>query len=123
MAAVTGANLGVKHGWDAVTHESGWGDDMNANLRRMDALIQLRVTNQTTATPPGSPADWDRYIIGASATGVWATHEKKVAVYHSAGVVTPAWAIYTPKIGWVAYVSAETKFYYYDGTNWVNPLP
>jgi hypothetical protein len=35
----------------------------NEALVKVDALIQLAVISQTLTSPPGSPAEGDRYII------------------------------------------------------------
>ena len=115
MPASTGPNLAVKYGWDPTTAESNWGADMNANLKRLDALTQLGVKDKDLATPPGSPANGDRYIVAASPTGAWAGRAADVAVYFTADA---AWTFYTPKRGWLAYVDDEDKFYKFT-TVWV----
>ena len=40
--------------------------------------------------PPGSPVNGDRYIVGASATGAWATHDDELAIYRD------GWKFYAP---------------------------
>lgn len=106
MPASTGPNLGLKYGWS--DRESGYGTDLNADLKRLDALTQLSVKDKDAATPPGSPADGDRYIVAASPTGAWTGHATHVAVWDAAA---SAWTFYTPKKGWFAYVEDEDKFY------------
>ena len=44
---------------------------VNEALRRLDALVQLSVLSASLAAPPASPADGDRYIVPAGATGTW----------------------------------------------------
>ena len=40
----------------------------NEALVKVDAIIQLAVISQTLTSPPGSPAEGDRYIIASGAT-------------------------------------------------------
>ena len=53
---------------------------VNGNSVILDALLG-GVTSRAEATPPGSPAEGDAYIVAATATGVWATHEDEIAYY------------------------------------------
>ena len=94
----TGPNAGMQHTWAA--RESGWNTGMDANLKKIDALMGGGVKDKDLATPPGSPADGDRYIV---------------AVWESAG---SAWTLYTPKKGWLLYVDDEDKYYKFT-TVWV----
>jgi len=55
--------------------------------------------------------------FGATATGVWATHEDEIAVW-DAQLATDAWVFHVPKKGWVTYVDDEDTVLIYDGTNW-----
>ena len=78
MAALSGPNLGVSYGWAA--RESGWNAGMDANLKLLDAVLQLSVKSRAVAVPPGTPANGDRYIVGASPSGAWAGKAAQVAV-------------------------------------------
>ena len=95
--------------------ESGWDDEMEKNLRKIDCLLQPNVIDKDLATPPGSPADGATYIVAASATGVWTGYSTKIARYNSAG---SAWEMFTPKAGWRAYVADEDEYYRYTGSAW-----
>ncbi len=66
------------------------------------------------ADPPGSPAEGDRYIIIAAATGDWEGHEKDVTEY-----IDSAWVFFTPNKGWAAYIEDIGKQKNYNGTAWV----
>ena len=44
----------------------------NEALRLLDGLVQLSVLDRDLTTPPGSPADGDRYIVASGGTGSWA---------------------------------------------------
>ncbi len=85
----------------------------NEALRVLDAVVQLAVLDKDLTTPPGSPADGDRYIVAASATGDWAGKDQKIAAWQD-----NAWAFYTPEEGWLAWVADEDRLYAWDGTNW-----
>lgn len=88
---------------------------VNDALIQVDALLQGSVKDKDLATPPGSPADGDRYIIAASPTGAWSGKSKYVTVYADG-----AWVFYNPKEGWTLWVDDENKFLVYDGSNWVD---
>lgn len=100
MSEQTAPNLGIRHGWNL--GETGWNTGADANWVKLDTLLNCSVLDRDLATPPGSPAVGDRYIVGASATGAWAGKEGQIALYINAG-----WAFYVPKKGWPAYVVDE----------------
>src|SRR5438876_1936649 len=85
----------------------------NEAIRALDALVQLMVLDKDLASPPGSPADGDRYIVASSPTGAWAGQAGKVAAYQDG-----AWAFFTPREGWLAWVADEDKLYFHDGSAW-----
>lgn len=85
----------------------------NEAFLALDALTQLTVIDKDLTAPPGSPSDGDTYIVGASATGDWATHDDDIAYYYQG-----AWYFFTPKNGWMGFVSDETKYYSYN-SGWV----
>ena len=65
------------------------------------------------ATPPGSPADGDCYLVAASPTGAWAGQAGKIAFR-----VNTAWAFITAIEGFTAWVNDENVFIGYDGAAW-----
>ncbi len=83
-------------------------------LAKRNIEPQASVKNQTTTSPPGSPAAGDRYIIPAGATGVWSGKQSQVAEYASG-----TWVYYPPAEGWTCYVDEEQKIYSWNGTAWV----
>jgi hypothetical protein len=85
----------------------------NEALRALDALVQLSVKDRDLATPPGSPAEGDRYIVAASPTGVWSGHAGDVAVFQDG-----AWAFHDPKEGWRCWVEDENVLLIFDGPAW-----
>lgn len=109
--ASTDPNLGLTYGW--ALGESGWHTEMDANLKRLGAVVGLSVTSRTVTTPPASPADGDRYIVPSGATGDWAGLTDQIAVRNSG-----AWEYHVPKIGWLCYVADEDKLAVYKATGW-----
>jgi len=86
---------------------------MDANLKRLGAVVGLSVKDRVLTTPPPSPVDGDRYIIPATATGVWAGKTNQIAVR-----VASAWEYYTPKVGWLCYVDDEAVLSAFKTTGW-----
>src|SRR5882672_637485 len=89
----------------------------NAAVRSLDALVQLAVLDRDLATPPGSPADGQRWIVAASPTGAWAGHAKHVAAWQDG-----AWHFYVPRVGWFAYVVDEGWLAAWNGSAWVDAM-
>lgn len=113
MASTQDGNLGLWSGYTA--GDNGWAAQHNANWDALDALAQLVVKNIGLATPPGSPANGDAYIVPAGATGAWASQTNKIAAWQRA-----AWVYYTPKTGWIAYAIVPGGQYLFDGTTWAS---
>lgn len=82
---------------------------VNQALRRLDALVQLSVIDEID-TPPGSPLEGDRYIVGTSPTGAWAGHGAEIAALIGGG-----WTFLAPDYGWLAYNNADGLHYRYEG--------
>jgi hypothetical protein len=112
--ATTGPNLGLTHTWAA--RESGWNGGMDSNLKELDAVVHLSVKAQQNS-PPGSPTNGFRYIVGLTPTGAWSGHLNQIAVWESAA---SAWTFYVPKTGWLCYVEDVAEYWKYVGGSW-NP--
>lgn len=85
---------------------------VNEALRRLDALVQITVQSAALAAPPGSPAEGQRWIVAAAATGIWAGQSGKIAAWQDG-----AWAFYAPLDGWTAIdISTDTLLLYNAGT-------
>jgi hypothetical protein len=89
----------------------------NEAIRILDSLVMLSVKDRDLATPPGSPADGDRYIVAASGTGAWGGKDGQIADYR-----VGAWTFHAPREGWRAYVADEDGTVFYDGAAWVDDL-
>lgn len=68
------------------------------------------------ATPPGSPADGDCYLVAGSPTGAWTGQAGKIAFY-----LSTAWVFVTVKEGFRAYVNDEDIEIVYNGSAWASP--
>lgn len=55
---------------------------LNDALQVLDALVQLAVESRTLSAPPTTVVGdiGKRWIVGAGATGAWATHVNKIAL-------------------------------------------
>lgn len=85
----------------------------NEALARLDVAVQLAVIARDVTDPPSGPAQGDRYLVPAGATGDWAGHEGEVAVYDMA-----TWVFQAPVAGWVARVLSEDTQIRFDGSAW-----
>lgn len=79
----------------------------NAELNYYGAWLNCVVLSVGDTTPPGSPANGDRYIVGTTATGAWATHDDALAVYRD------GWQFYAPLEG-------VTVHNLDDASDWIN---
>jgi hypothetical protein len=119
MAASTGPNLGLSYGWTprngGIPGDSGWGDPVSANFKKMDALLGLSVLSAAAAAP-AITTDGTRYIVpAAGATGAFAGKANQVAV-RVAGV----WEFHVPARGWLAENQAGGNVMKFNGTTWVD---
>jgi hypothetical protein len=87
----------------------------NNAIRGLDALVQLAVLDRDLASPPGSPADGQRWIVAASPTGAWAGHASQVAAWQDG-----AWRFYVPSVGWLAYVVDDGTLLGWSGSAWAS---
>lgn len=86
---------------------------LNQALNIIDAAVNLTVADRDLTTPPGSPSDGDRYIVGPSATGAWSGKAGQVAVY------IDGWVFLDPQEGWMVFVQDENLQLVYNGSAWV----
>ncbi len=84
----------------------------NEALRLLDVAVQLAVAS-ITSSPPWSPAEGERRIVGASPTGAFSGHTNKVASFQNG-----AWVFAVPKTGWRAWNIAEESLLIWSGTAW-----
>jgi hypothetical protein len=63
------------------------------------------VKDRDLTSPPGSPADGDRYLVGGTATGGWSGHTNSIAFY-----MNTAWAFIAVKEGMTFWIEDESVF-------------
>ena len=88
----------------------------NEALRLLDAMVQLSVLDRTRTTPPASPAEGDRHLVAAGATGLWAGWDLDIAFW-----VDGAWIRLAPRTGWLTWVAAEGLILVWTGSAWTVP--
>jgi hypothetical protein len=90
----------------------------NAAMALLDQLVQVAVKSRTTATPPGSPAAGDAYVVAPSATGAWSGKDGKLATF-----IDGAWSFVTPKSGWLVWVLDAGEIAVCASGAWSSVLP
>lgn len=91
---------------------------VNEQIRFVEAFAtRCVVKDRDLATPPGSPADGDAYLVAASPTGAWAGQAGKIAFY-----MNTAWLFVTVKEGFEIEVEDEDAAFTYRGAAWVSSL-
>lgn len=85
----------------------------NEALRIVDAMLHLTIDELHVNDPPASPQIGQIWVVGATPTGVWALHDKKIASFDSDG-----WQYLDPKHGMVAWVKSDQELFVFHGSNW-----
>ena len=85
----------------------------NEALRILDAAIQVAVLDLTRTAPPSSPAEGERHVVAAAATGAWAGQGNAIATWQDG-----AWAFLVPRTGWCIWSVADNVVFVFDGTHW-----
>lgn len=112
MPLTNGPNLGLlTDGPQGAEHYQ----PLMARWRGIDALVQPRALTFLTTAPPGSPADGDAHIVPAGASGAWSGHANHIARWSTA---TNAWEFYTPRSGWIFWVTVAGIVVWFDGAAW-----
>lgn len=58
---------------------------VNEAVLAIDSLMHIAVDGSPAATPPAEPEQGSRWIVGEGATGDWAGHDGKLAVFLDGG--------------------------------------
>lgn len=85
----------------------------NEALRILDAAIQIAVRDRNRSTPPAAPADGDRHLVAAAASGAWSGKDNAIATFQN-----NAWAFLQPRAGWCVWSIADEAMIVFDGTRW-----
>lgn len=83
---------------------------VNDNALRVEVLQRGAIS--ILSTPPGSPADGDVHIVGASPTGAWSTFAQHDVVMWRSGT----WYRFAPFTGWLKQVGSDVRRF--TGTAW-----
>lgn len=70
------------------------------------------VESRTDTSPPSSPAEGDKYLVPASATGDWSGEDGNIAVW------SDRWIFLPPVQGLSLYVEDENQHITYEGVLW-----
>lgn len=84
-------------------------------LARVDHTDRGSIISQL-ATPPGSPADGDKYLVIATGTGDWVGLEDSLVEWNS---TAGSWLAHTPREGDEFYDKNLNDRYRYNGSAWV----
>lgn len=85
----------------------------NEAIRKLDALVQLSVKDRNLSTPPSAPSEGDRYLVGSNPTGPWTGYAGAIAAWQDG-----AWALLSPRSGWLLWVEDEEVLLAWTGTAW-----
>ncbi len=86
--------------------------DHNKALQQLDALVHMAFEDRDLTAPPGGESNGDTYLVKATATGDWATHDGEIAYYYD------GWIFTDPQEGMSARVKDEDVQIYFDGVTW-----
>jgi hypothetical protein len=117
--SVVGPNAGIRRLYQL---QDDWISFLTS-LDLIDAILQAGVLDKDLTTPPGSPTDGDRYIVGSGAGGAWAGHDDEIAVWYDVTAAAPTgeWVFIVPKTGWRVDVADEGGLAYrYSGSAWAS---
>lgn len=98
----------------------GWHSLINSGFQKLNtalhagAVSQLPIADRDLTAPPGSPAENDRYIVGASATGDWSGQDGKIAHYNAGN----GWSFIAPFVGMTVFVEDEEISLIYKSGAW-----
>ena len=87
----------------------------NEALRALDAIVHLSVLDRDLSMPPSAPAEGDRYLVAAGASGAWSGKVGTVAAYQDG-----AWAFHAPRTGWLCFIADEAATCVWNGSAWVS---
>lgn len=87
---------------------------LNESLRRLDALVQMSLASRTLDTPPSGPVEGEGFIVPDGADAAWGASAGSVLVWQDG-----AWAVFSPRAGWRAWIVDEARLLVHDGAGWI----
>lgn len=85
----------------------------NEALRLLDGIVQLSVKDRNLNTPPGAPADGDRYLVAAGASGAWNGWSGDIAMFADG-----TWWRLVARPGWLCWVEDEGVLLARGASSW-----
>lgn len=85
----------------------------NEAILALDAIVQLSIISKSLVEGPADAAVGSRYIVPQNASGNFANQTGKIAAYQDG-----AFRFYTPQTGWLAYISDDNTYQFFNGTDW-----
>ena len=70
-----------------------------------------------TPTPPISPNENDRYVVGVGATGVWLGKDNSITQFITA---SGGWVFELPQEGWTVSAKDVNRYFNWNGSAWVS---
>ena len=99
---------------ELVTSQTDKEETVNEQIRYIESGAgHFIFKDRDLATPPGSPADGDCYLVAGSPTGAWAGHTGDIAFR-----LNTVWVFIEAIEGFTAWVNDENVFIGYDGAAW-----
>lgn len=86
---------------------------VNEAMTRLDAVVQLTLSELDAVTPPTAPNDGTGYALGAAPTGEWSGQGGQVALS-----LDGSWHFVTPSFGWRAWDATAGVVRQFDGVQW-----
>lgn len=85
----------------------------NEAIRLLDVIVQPVVLDADRTAPPAGPAEGDRHVVAAGASGAWTGQDGAIASWEGAG-----WAFAAPQAGWQVRDLGTDTTLIFDGTAW-----
>lgn len=86
---------------------------VNEALTRLDGVSRASVRSAALTAPPTSPAEGERHLVAAPASGGWSGREGNLAVFMAGG-----WDFVAPTPGWRVWVEDEAAPAIWTGSAW-----
>lgn len=91
---------------------------IETGAHRNEVEWQEIVISRSVSTPPASPTEGDRYIVGTSPTGAWSSFVDDIVEWNGS-----SWEVTDPSEGIIVWVSDEDLLYQHNGTSWEPVVP
>lgn len=86
----------------------------NEAVRRLDALVHLKLASVSTTEPPAAPEAGDCWFVPEGAGGAWTGRAGSIASFADG-----TWDFLTVGVGFTAFVADLDRMRRFDGVRWV----